>query len=192
MRRACSAVGWGSALRDSLYGAAALSNWLSRMLASPSASQTRATSSERALRPPLGRLERPLEERRRLDVRVLLLGAAAGLDRVAEGLGPALGAVVVEREQFGRLFGPLALMLLDDLGDPAMQLSPPPVRKPFVRGVADERVAEAERTGHVGIPFDELAESLPGLRCRRHVGVVLEHLDDQRSGEGHAEHRRPA
>ena len=53
-------------------------------------------------------------------------------------------------------------------------------------------MAEAERARHVGIPFDELAQSVPRFRRGRHGRIVLEHVDDERSRERDAEHRRPA
>ena len=73
-----------------------------------------------------------------------------------------------------------------------MQLTPPLERQPLVRGVADQRVPEAERARHVGIALDELREPVPGLGGGGDGRVALEDLGDERTRERDAEHRRPS
>ena len=53
-------------------------------------------------------------------------------------------------------------------------------------------MAEPERAGDVRIALDELAEPLPRLGCGADLGVVLQDLGDERSGERDAENGRPA
>ena len=81
---------------------------------------------------------------------------------------------------------------LDDLGDTAVELAAPLVRKPFVRRVADQSVTEAERASDVGVTFDELAHPIPRLRTRGNERIVLEYVGDERRGERDAQNGRPA
>ena len=72
-----------------------------------------------------------------------------------------------------------------------MELSPPPEREAFVRGIPDECVPEAKSSGNVGVALDEFAQSIPRLGGGRHERVVFENLGDDRSGERDAENRSP-
>jgi len=105
---------------------------------------------------------------------------------------PAACVEVVEREELGCILGAIGLLPLDHLRDSAVELPASLVRESLVRGVADELVPEAECARDVRIPLDELAEPVPGLGRRSDPRVVLEDLDDERPGEGDAQHGCPA
>ena len=53
-------------------------------------------------------------------------------------------------------------------------------------------MTEPESAGNIRIALDELAQSIPRFGRRSDLGVVFEYIDDQRAGEGGAEHRGPA
>jgi hypothetical protein len=99
-----------------------------------------------------------------------------------------IGAEVVQREQLDRV----GSACFEDLRDAGMKLPPSSVRKALVGRIPDERVSEPEGSRDVGVAFDELAESIPRLGGRSDERVVFENLGDDRSGERHAEDRRPA
>src|SRR4029079_3127384 len=80
----------------------------------------------------------------------------------------------------------------EDGRDACVEFAPAPVREALVRGITDERVAEAEGARHLRISLDEFGEAVPRLRAGRNVGVALEYLGNQRPGEPLAEHGRPA
>ena len=140
----------------------------------------------------LVRFECPLVEPRGVDVRVDLACEISRKARVGPRLLPAARVEVVQRQQLRGLLGLVFVPLLDDLRDPSVQLATPLVREPLVGRIADERVAEAECPGNVGIPLDELAEPIPRLRGRPDLGIVLEDVDDQRAREGDSQDRSPA
>ena len=63
----------------------------------------------------------------------------------------------------------------------SVQVAPPFEGQALVGGVANERMAETERTGDVGIHLDELTQPVPCVRRCGHGLVAFEHVGDQRA-----------
>ena len=72
-----------------------------------------------------------------------------------------------------------------------VERGPAAERQPRVRGVADQRVPEAETAGNIRVPLDELGEPVPGVRIARR-GPVLDDGGHELAVKRLAEHRRPA
>ena len=108
---------------------------------------------------PAGGLERPTEELSRLEVRVDGLGALAGDAGVAPGLVEPVRVQEVEREELRLLVRRGPGDALDRLADACVQLEPAAVRQSLVGGVADEGVAEVDRSKAIDV--DETGQALP-------------------------------
>ena len=98
----------------------------------------------------------------------------------------------VEREQLGVLARMLLLEPLVGLADLRVQLAAAPVREPFVRRVAEERVPEAEGACGVRVALDELVQPVPGLGVGRGGGILAQHLVHEVGAERRAQDRRVA
>src|SRR5207244_7055487 len=107
-------------------------------------------------------------------------------------LGPTVGPMEVQCEDFRDFFRPALVTLLEDVCYSAVELPPAPEGETFVRAISDKRMAEAEMTRDVRIAFDKLGEPVPRLGVGGGGRVALEDVRDQRPRERDAEHGRPA
>ena len=132
----------------------------------------------------LGRGERATIEDGGLDVRELLPGPLACDERVLVRLRVLVGMEEVQREELGVLRELARVEALVCGADTRVKLATAAEREPFVCGVAEERVSEAEPARRIGVALDELVQAIPRLRVGRRRRVVAgEHAPHELAAE---------